>query len=76
MQNNSLRAPMCQILDLLKDGTHPTTELILSCKPLFEKGPYGLQNLSQSHIVSNSKFKGTNILLPISHYLVGVCLSG
>ncbi|KAK6627365.1 hypothetical protein RUM44_009842 [Polyplax serrata] len=51
VNNNSLRAPMCQILDLLKDGTHPTTELILSCKPLFEKGPYGLQNLSQSHIV-------------------------
>lgn len=43
---------MGNILGKLGSGVHPSIDLMLKCKPLFEEQPYHLASLEGIHLVS------------------------
>ncbi|XP_077301909.1 LETM1 domain-containing protein 1 [Arctopsyche grandis] len=49
VKDKSLHDQWSGVLDILNNGSHPSIEDLIACKPLFVNGPYCLNNLHFSH---------------------------
>lgn len=52
VKDKNLYDKWSSVLDVLNNGSHPSVEQLIECKPLFVNGPYCLNKLHFNHTVS------------------------
>lgn len=57
LKEHRLYNDWAEVLGLVGSGAQPSTEQIISCKELFESGPYQIEHLTGSHVVCCDLYK-------------------